>query len=600
MTQARALYDFDGATEGEVNLHIGDVITVLRQDIGEGWWEGQVNGQTGIFPASYVEVIQQGGMGQPMNAGEDPDEEEDDDSDWDSGDDGDDWDDDGDGDQGFQQTPAYNQQPPTQSSFDQQPSSMSSSSSTSQQVQQSYGGPISSYGRSETLKRSVNRFSVFVKAGAEDFLLGATKEATIKPQHVLHMEQSPDGPAWLENDQPYPEINVQHDGSRKKFKGMKSYEAYNVSNAAPGINVERRFKHFVWLHDRLENKYACICVPPLPGKDYNSKFGETMVDKRQLRLKMWLNRVCRHPILSRDALALSHFLTSPTSDKAKWKNGKRKAEKDTFVGAMFFKLISQDVPCPNDSDKEIEQFEKFVSTMSKCVKRCTDISGRISDHMAGTNKNDYLKFSSGLESLGKAFSQSGGQVSGDSVRLSGAFVQAASFISNIADLYCEQPKFDQIPWMEGIKEYAGILNQFSGCITSSRSASIRVEEIENNETATPEEKTAVTSRCDVIHTLTLCEMSHFHKQRRSDFKDMMTAYFSAQIAFHQKVMCPCPCLCPCLCLLLIHFCSSRRSLSNWKRPKTNLKPSTSNIVCLCVFNNKQKYIVKFLFPSFFQ
>ena len=115
-----------------------------------------------------------------------------------------------------------------------------------------------------------------------------------------------------------------------------------------------------------------------------------------------------------------------------WKNGKRKAEKDEFVGSMFFKLISQDVPCPNDScvksgesvcacvclfvsecvcerergracacvsvsvsmsvsvsvtqaqahatflfaaadsdrDKEIEQFEKFVAAMNKAVKVC--------------------------------------------------------------------------------------------------------------------------------------------------------------------------------------------------------------------------------------
>ena len=49
--------------------------------------------------------------------------------------------------------------------------------------------------------------------------------------------------------------------------------------------------------------FRCVCA------------GESMVEKRQQRLKMWLNRICRHPVLSRDHLALRHFLACPTSDK---------------------------------------------------------------------------------------------------------------------------------------------------------------------------------------------------------------------------------------------------------------------------------------------
>lgn len=49
------------------------------------------------------------------------------------------------------------------------------------------------------------------------------------------------------------------------------------------------------------------------------------------------------------------------------------------------------------------------------------------------------------------------------------------------------------------------------------------------------EKSAVQSRCDVIHTLTLCEMSHFHDQRRHDFKLYMENFLQAQIEFHEAV-----------------------------------------------------------------
>ena len=100
-------------------------------------------------------------------------------------------------------------------------------------------------------------------------------------------------------------------------------------------------------------------------------------------------RVCRHPVLSRDQLALRHFLTNPTSDlKASprahdlgggwgvcgcvwaaigrvglnvlslsltdntvqsWKSGKRRAENDELLGGQFFRLVCQDVACPKSS-----------------------------------------------------------------------------------------------------------------------------------------------------------------------------------------------------------------------------------------------------------
>lgn len=57
--QVRALYDFEGQTEnGELSLRTGDVLTVARTDVGEGWWEGSnAHGQAGLFPEAYVEAV---------------------------------------------------------------------------------------------------------------------------------------------------------------------------------------------------------------------------------------------------------------------------------------------------------------------------------------------------------------------------------------------------------------------------------------------------------------------------------------------------------------------------------------------------------------
>ena len=61
LLQAHALYDFEGQSgTGELTIRCGEVLTVLRKDVGEGWWEGtNSSGQSGLFPEAYVEVSMQ-------------------------------------------------------------------------------------------------------------------------------------------------------------------------------------------------------------------------------------------------------------------------------------------------------------------------------------------------------------------------------------------------------------------------------------------------------------------------------------------------------------------------------------------------------------
>ena len=52
------MYDFDAQPgTGELSINAGEILTVLRTDVGEGWWEGlNSKGQSGLFPEAYVEV----------------------------------------------------------------------------------------------------------------------------------------------------------------------------------------------------------------------------------------------------------------------------------------------------------------------------------------------------------------------------------------------------------------------------------------------------------------------------------------------------------------------------------------------------------------
>jgi len=50
-----ALYDYAGTQAEDLSFYAGDIITLTRDDDGSGWMEGEIHGQRGIFPSSYVQ-----------------------------------------------------------------------------------------------------------------------------------------------------------------------------------------------------------------------------------------------------------------------------------------------------------------------------------------------------------------------------------------------------------------------------------------------------------------------------------------------------------------------------------------------------------------
>ena len=57
---ARALYDYDATCDEELSFREGALICILRKDengIDDGWWEGMVDGKSGVFPSMVVEEL---------------------------------------------------------------------------------------------------------------------------------------------------------------------------------------------------------------------------------------------------------------------------------------------------------------------------------------------------------------------------------------------------------------------------------------------------------------------------------------------------------------------------------------------------------------
>ncbi|XP_051650182.1 E3 ubiquitin-protein ligase SH3RF2 [Manacus candei] len=63
--RARALYTYRGHNPGELRFNKGDIIVLLRQ-LDENWYLGEVNGISGVFPASSVQVIKHLPLPQPL------------------------------------------------------------------------------------------------------------------------------------------------------------------------------------------------------------------------------------------------------------------------------------------------------------------------------------------------------------------------------------------------------------------------------------------------------------------------------------------------------------------------------------------------------
>uniref|UniRef100_A0A8D0HC40 SH3 domain containing ring finger 2 n=1 Tax=Sphenodon punctatus TaxID=8508 RepID=A0A8D0HC40_SPHPU len=56
--RAKALYSFRGHNAGELRFNKGDII-ILRRQLNETWYLGEINGVSGVFPTNSVQVIKQ-------------------------------------------------------------------------------------------------------------------------------------------------------------------------------------------------------------------------------------------------------------------------------------------------------------------------------------------------------------------------------------------------------------------------------------------------------------------------------------------------------------------------------------------------------------
>jgi hypothetical protein len=54
----KVLFPYEAAKEDEITINDGDIITLISKDAPDkGWWKGELNGQIGLFPDNFVEIL---------------------------------------------------------------------------------------------------------------------------------------------------------------------------------------------------------------------------------------------------------------------------------------------------------------------------------------------------------------------------------------------------------------------------------------------------------------------------------------------------------------------------------------------------------------
>eukprot|EP00484_Ammonia_sp_Unknown_P027509 CAMPEP_0197032254 /NCGR_PEP_ID=MMETSP1384-20130603/10974_1 /TAXON_ID=29189 /ORGANISM="Ammonia sp." /LENGTH=952 /DNA_ID=CAMNT_0042461887 /DNA_START=28 /DNA_END=2886 /DNA_ORIENTATION=- len=57
--KAKALFDYEAEVHGDLTLRAGDIIYILDREEEDGWWTGCIGNRQGLFPSTYVEIIEE-------------------------------------------------------------------------------------------------------------------------------------------------------------------------------------------------------------------------------------------------------------------------------------------------------------------------------------------------------------------------------------------------------------------------------------------------------------------------------------------------------------------------------------------------------------
>ncbi|XVF55765.1 hypothetical protein PTKIN_Ptkin06aG0063400 [Pterospermum kingtungense] len=276
--------------------------------------------------------------------------------------------------------------------------------------------------------------------------------------------QSPRSPS----SQPYLSVSVTD--PVKLGNGVQAYISYRVITKTnfpeyqvPEKIVIRRYSDFVWLRDRLFEKYKGIFIPPIPEKSAVEKFrfSAEFIEMRRQALDVFVTRIASHNELQR-SFDLRTFLQADEETMERLRSQETGIFKKPADLMQIFKDVQSKV-----SDVVLGK-EKPVEESNPKYEKLKDYVFELENHLAeaqkhayrlvkrhrelGQSLSDFGKAAKLLgacegQALGKAFSEVGAKSEMISVKLQN---EAHQLLMNF-----EEPLKDYVRAVQSIKTTIG-------------------------------------------------------------------------------------------------------------------------------------------------
>lgn len=185
-------------------------------------------------------------------------------------------------------------------------------------------------------------------------------------------------------------------GEPQRVGGIDAHTTYRIRTKTnfnkfrnPDVNVNRRYRDFLWLGNQLGITHPGVVIPPLPEKQAMGRFQEDFVESRRVALERFLQKVVAHPLLFDDA-DVRVFLESETfSADVSMLTKKDPTKSGGMFSAFSMSGVTQYRATPDkdellDTKKvEIEKFESQLRQLLKgveaLVKQRKDLGTATSD-----------------------------------------------------------------------------------------------------------------------------------------------------------------------------------------------------------------------------
>ncbi|CAF0928284.1 unnamed protein product [Adineta ricciae] len=382
--------------------------------------------------------------------------------------------------------------------------------------------------------KSAPRARFFDKHGLDSYLLNGGKGKSPDEHVEITYDDREGGVCWSPNPGMPPfTCKIEEPSKGTKLGGLKAFTEYKISPQIHGKQpVNRRYKQFDWLHEQLVNKYRFLSIPPLPGKQIAGRFEQDFIKERQRLLELWLNRVCRHPVLCA-SFPVQHFITCDGSDKNKkeWKGGKRKIEKDEFRDASWLQCVTvRDTRIAEDElHSQIDAFVHQQPGLESQFRNLSQGLTKYTERYTDTYERD-------IQKIGELFSKVHLAVQIDKTtpgnqELSNSINKISRSYNDIAESYKTKGSEGLRNFNERIQEYIGLLGCFPSILGIQKSASDFMKTVQQRGI----DASDAARRYHDLNHVVLAEINFFQKQKVIDLNEYLQEVVDEQTNFYGEI-----------------------------------------------------------------